>query len=184
VPPLREIRADFDRDTIVVYQGYRPALAEPALAQQRFVSPFSFQRMTWIKPSFLWLMARSRWGEESGQGVTLAVRLRRAGWEEALGQAVLTDQETEGASVHVQWDPERSLRGEKLEHRSIQVGLSRHIIRKYAEEWTVSITDLRPLVSRLRQLRQAGRYDQARRLLPPERSYPVNAALMRRLGMT
>ncbi|MBL8891477.1 MAG: DUF4291 family protein [Planctomycetaceae bacterium] len=30
-------------------------MAEPALKQQRFVAPFSFDRMTWIKPSFLWL---------------------------------------------------------------------------------------------------------------------------------
>jgi hypothetical protein len=183
MPPLHEIRADYNRDSIVVYQSYRPTIAEPALAQQKFVAPFSFDRMTGIKPSFLWLMARSDWGQASGQEVTLAVRVRRSAWEEALGHAVLTDREADGALVHVQWDPERSLRGEKLPHRSIQVGLSRGLIRKYAEEWIVSITDLSPLVSKLRQLRKAGRYDDARRLLPHECAYPVNAALMRRLGM-
>ncbi len=52
----REIRAGFDRETLVVYQAYAPAIAGPALAAQRFVPPFSFNRMTWIKPSFLWLM--------------------------------------------------------------------------------------------------------------------------------
>ena len=65
----------------------------------------------------------------SRQEVTLAVRVTRAGWEEALSQAALTDDETDQARVHVQWDPERPLRGEKLPHRSIQVGLSRHVIR-------------------------------------------------------
>ena len=51
-----EIRADYDRDTIAIYQAYSPAIAEAALEAGRFVPPFSFHRMTWIKPSFLWLM--------------------------------------------------------------------------------------------------------------------------------
>jgi hypothetical protein len=183
VPGEREIRADFDRETVVVYQAYAPAIARPALIAQRFVAPFSFNRMTWIKPSFLWLMERSGWGQKSGQEVTLAVRITRAGWEAALSQAVLTDDDTDHARVHVQWDPERSPRGEKLPHRSIQVGLSRHVIREFAEDWTRSIVDLSELVARLRTLRTEGHWDQVRRLLPPERIYPVSDAVQRRLGM-
>ncbi|APA98970.1 RNA helicase [Nocardia seriolae] len=74
-----EIRADYDRDTIVVYQAYAPAIAEAAVAAQRFVPPFSTNRMTWIKPSFRWLMQRSGWGRKSGQERILAVRITRAG---------------------------------------------------------------------------------------------------------
>jgi Domain of unknown function (DUF4291) len=181
--PYREIRADFDRDTIVVYQAYAPEIAGPALAAQKFVAPFSFNRMTWIKPSFLWMMERSGWGQKSGQDVTLGVRMTRAGWEEALGQAVLTERGASGAAVLVQWDPERSLRGGKLEHRSIQVGLSRHLIRTYAEEWTVSIADHSPLVARLRELRRAREWERAARLLPPEKPYPLGDELALRLGM-
>lgn len=182
--PRREIRADFDRETIVVYQAYSAAIAGPALKAQRFVAPFSFTRMTWIKPSFLWMMERSGWGQKPNQEVTLAVRILRARWEEALAQAVLTDDGSSGAPVLVQWDPERSIRGGKLPHRSIQVGLSRHIIRQYAEVWITSITDLSPLVSTLRELRIAGHHDRAARLLPPERPYPLPADLMHRLGMS
>jgi Domain of unknown function (DUF4291) len=182
--PLREIRADYDRDTIVVYQAYGPAIAEPALAAQKFVAPFSFQRMTWIKPSFLWLMERSGWGQKAGQEVVLAVRIRRAGWEEALGQAVLTERGASGAAVQVQWDPERSIRGAKLEYRSIQVGLSRHLIRTYAEKWVVAIADQSKLVAKLRKLRKAGEFDAARKLLPPERPYPLSPQLMHRLGIS
>lgn len=183
MPPLFEIRADYDQESLVVYQAYNRQIAEPALARQRFVAPFSFNRMTWIKPSFLWLMERSGWGQKSGQEVTLAVRIRRAGWEEALSQATLTEQDVSAALVQVQWDPERSLRGEKLGYRSIQVGLSRHLIRTYAEEWIASITDLSPRVAKMRELRRAGSYEQAKRLLPPERPYPVRPELARRLGM-
>lgn len=90
MPREHEIRADFDRDSIVIYQAYSPAIADAALKEQRFVAPFSFHRMTWIKPSFLWLMHRSHSGQERGQERTLAVRIRRSGWEKALSLAVLT----------------------------------------------------------------------------------------------
>lgn len=53
MPKTHEIRASYDRDGIVVYQAYSSAIADPALKAQRFVEPFSFGRMTWIKPSFL-----------------------------------------------------------------------------------------------------------------------------------
>jgi hypothetical protein len=90
VPGEHEIRADYDRETIVIYQAYPSAIADAALAAHRFVPPFSFQRMTWIKPSFLWLMHRSNWGLKSGQERILAVKLTRSGWERALSLAVLT----------------------------------------------------------------------------------------------
>jgi hypothetical protein len=35
--------------------------------------------------------------------------------------------------IHVQWDPERSIRGADSGCNSIQVGLSRHIIQKYVD---------------------------------------------------
>src|SRR5690349_5341988 len=81
---LRQIRADFDARSLVMYQAYAPAIAEPALREGRFVAPFSFGRMTWVKPSFRWLMHRSDWGRKAGQERVLAVRMTRAGFEEAL----------------------------------------------------------------------------------------------------
>src|SRR5262249_60106776 len=90
MPAQYEIRADFDASTVVVYQAYRPEIAVPALAHQRFVPPFSLGRMSWIKPSFLWMMERSNWAHKPGQERVLAIRITRAGWEEALAQAVLS----------------------------------------------------------------------------------------------
>lgn len=46
-----EIRADYNHDSIVVYQAYNDSIADAALRNQRFVAPFCFHRMTWIKPS-------------------------------------------------------------------------------------------------------------------------------------
>lgn len=196
MPDTCEIRADYDKDTLVVYQAYPPAIADAALRQGTFVAPFSFGRMTWIKPSFLWLMARSQWGQKSGQERTLAVRITRAGWEEALSKAVLTHPEPgvhpdpddwrrqfDAAPVHVQWDPERSLRGETLAHKSIQVGLSRHVIHTFVQDWITGIEDLTPLVRKLHPLIHAGQASRAKALLPKERIYPTDAGIRKRLGM-
>ncbi|MFF7248795.1 DUF4291 domain-containing protein [Embleya sp. NPDC008237] len=178
----RQVRADFDATSLVVYQAYAPAIAEPALREGRFVAPFSFGRMTWVKPSFRWLMHRSDWGRKAGQERVLAVRISRSGFEHALGRAVSTEGSVAGAAVHVQWDPERSLRGAALNHYSIQVGIGRELIRTFNDEWIVGITDLTPLVRRVAGLLKDGRAAQAQRLLPAEKPYPLPAPLARRVG--
>lgn len=196
MPSQREIRADYDSTTIVVYQAYNQEIALPAVRQQKFVSPFSLNRMTWIKPSFLWMMERSNWGRKPGQEYVLAIRIVRHGWEEALAQAVLTSHESrvyrdanewrqqfKEARVIVQWDPERTLHGRSLPYDSIQVGLSRHIIEKYVNEWTVEIRDETPLARKLANLIVTGHADKAQTLLPREHPYPVPTEIARCLGM-
>ena len=194
MPATYEIRAAFDRDAITIYQAYGPAIADAAIKAQKFVEPFSMGRMTWIKPSFLWLMHRSNWGGKSGQERTLAVTISRAGWELALSKAVLTvfdrsvfrsqaewDDSFRQAEVHVQWDPERSLRGAALPHYSIQVGVSRHLIRAFVDEWIVRIEDLTPRVSKMHALLRAGKVEEVKRHLPSERIYPLSVPVARRL---
>ncbi len=152
--------------------------------------------MTWIKPSFLWLMERSNWGHKAGQEHILAVRITRQGWEEALCHAVLTSpdkgayrdhadwqQQFANALVQVQWDPERSLRGASLDYGSIQVGLSRHLIEKFVNEWTVEIKDYTAVARKMYDLIKRGEAEKAKRFLPKEKTYPVNADIARRLGM-
>lgn len=189
-----EIRANYNHETIVVYQAYPPQIADPAVQEQRFVAPFSFQRMTWIKPSFFWMMHRSNWGQKSGQERTLAVRIKRTGWIKALSLGVLTHPEASlyprpgeweslmtNAQVNIQWDPERSLRGARLNYFSIQVGISRHLIREFVDEWIVSIDDLSPTVARIHQLLKSGNERQAQRLLPSERVFPVDPTIGSRI---
>lgn len=196
MPAEREIRADYDRDTIAIYQAYSPAIADAALEAGQFVKPFSFHRMTWIKPSFLWLMHRSNWAQKSAQERVLCVRITRSGWEKALSLTVPTSfvpglfaspeewaEQFATAQVHLQWDPERSLRGAGLQHYSIQVGLSRHVIREYVDEWVVGIEDITPRVRKIYGLLQSGQADKAKRQLLPERVYPIPAELSRRLLM-
>ena len=191
-----QIRALFDAQTLTVFQAYSPQIALPALGAQKFVAPFSFGRMTWIKPSFLWLMERSTWGRKAGQEQILAVKISRDGWEKALSLGVTTSFEAkihrdsqnwrdqfEAATVHVQWDPERSIRGADLGFNSIQVGISRHLIREFNDDWLVEIEDLTPLARKIRALMDAGKIENARRLLPVERIYKVENEVARRLDM-
>lgn len=118
-------------------------------------------------------------------------------WDEALRLGVLTSPETaiyestedwskefESAKVHVQWDTERSLRGAGLDHYSIQVGLSRHLIREYAESWVMQIDDVSQLVRKMYTQMRSGQAEKLKKLLPTERVYPVNSAVARRLGIT
>jgi len=194
--PYREIRANYDRETIVVYQAYRDQIAEPAFETGNFVAPFSWNRMTWLKPSFLWMMARSNWGKKKGQENILAIRIKRSGWEKALSLGVLTmfdpdvhnnqnkwREEFEAAKVHVQWDPERTIHGKKLEHRTIQVGVGRQIIEEYTNEWIVEIEDATPLVHKIRKLYLDGKTRRAKVHLPKERVYPVTEQVETRLGI-
>ncbi len=191
----REIRATFDRETITVYQAYNEAIAFAAIGEQKFVPPFSFNRMTWIKPSFLWMMERSGWGQKSNQEYVLAIKIIRSFWEEALSNAVLTHPENTlyqsdssweklfaEAKIYVQWDPERDLHGKKLPHRSIQVGVSRFWAEKYNEA-IVSIEDLTPLVKKIYNLRKEGKTENAKRLLPTEKIYPLPSEIARKIGI-
>lgn len=196
MPQIHEIRADYNDTTLIVYQAYPAAIAKAAVDAGKFVPPFSLNRMTWIKPSFLWMMERSNWGLKSGQERILAIRITRAGWEEALSLAVLTHPEKSvypdvedwrrqlaKAWVNVQWDPETDLRGAVLDHRSIQVGISRHVAEKYVNEWTTNIQDITPLVRKMHSLIQSGQAAKAKHFLPRERIYSVNAVIAKRLGM-
>ena len=58
----RHILAQYDDETIVVYQAYRPSIGSFAAEHGYFGGEFSYSRMSWIKPNFLWMMFRSGWG--------------------------------------------------------------------------------------------------------------------------
>jgi len=79
--PVQQIRVVFDDKIITIYQAYKQEIALPALANQQFTSPFKIDRMTWIKPSFLWMMYRAGWATKEGQEYILAIKIKREGFE-------------------------------------------------------------------------------------------------------
>ena len=84
----KQIRAVFDDKTIRVYQAFPPVIANEAVLGGTFGEHFSLSRMTWIKPSFLWMMYRCGWAEKSGQERVLAIDIKRAGFNFAVKNAV------------------------------------------------------------------------------------------------
>jgi|SRR5579859_5374425 len=161
----KHILTQCDADMVIVYQAYRPAIGQFAAEHQYFGGEFSFNRMSWIKTNFLWMMYRSGWGTKDGQEVTLAVRLAREGFDEILRRAVHSSYVPEvygteenwksclrESNVRLQWDPDHDPFGTKQERRAIQLGLSGEVLRQYAKDWILSIEDISEFVAQQRTL--------------------------------
>src|SRR5688572_1557701 len=143
----RHILAQFDSSSIYVYQAYRPSIASYAVRHQKFGGDFSYSRMSWIKPNFLWMMYRSGWAAKEGQEHILALRLPLSFFDELLGCAVAsTFNASSGDSydawtnavtasdVRLQWDPDHGPRGDKLDRRAIQLGLRGKMLHRFGQE--------------------------------------------------
>ncbi|MFH8446434.1 DUF4291 domain-containing protein [Streptomyces sp. NPDC018026] len=193
--PLRRIRALHTASTITVYQAYRPEIGRPAAREGRFPAAWKPDRMTWIKPSFMWMMYRSGWGAKEGQETVLAVEITRDGFDWALRNACLShyvrelhpdrvawQRDLKRSPARVQWDPERDLHLRPLPYRSLQLGLSGEASSRYANEWIVSIRDVTPLAHQIRTLVDSGELDTATRLLPKELHYPAGDELLAHLS--
>ncbi len=183
------IRATYSEHTIRVYQAYGPQIAIHALAEGRFVPPFRMGRMTWIKPSFNWMMYRSGYATKPGQEFVLGIDISREGFEWALQHAAVSSyvpgvhasyddwkREVETKPVRVQWDPERDWRLQPVAGvRAIQIGLSGEAVERYVGQWVVRIEDVTPVARMIAAAVESG--------IPPsllpnasERPYPLDAA--------
>ncbi|PVH80374.1 hypothetical protein DL98DRAFT_560366 [Cadophora sp. DSE1049] len=139
--PYRQIRALYDENTITVYQAYSQEIAEAAVREQRLdASPaFSYERMTWIKPSWCWMMYRSGYAsKDPRQTHILALTLTHACFLSLLSQAAVCNHgplsaDERNKPVRVQWDPERSPAIGALPYRSLQVGIGRKVAREWVE---------------------------------------------------
>ena len=182
----RHIIAQYDKKSIIVYQAYRPTIGHFAAKHGYFGGEFSLNRMSWIKPNFLWMMYRSGWGTKEGQEVVLAIRLKRTAFDEILSLAIHSSfveavYGTQGdwkkavndSSVRLQWDPDHDPAGNKIERRAIQLGLRGDVLEKYSREWILDIQDVSEFVAEQRQYAKAP-YSQL--LVPSEAVYPVSDA--------
>lgn len=180
----KQIRAVYTEKTIRVYQAYNKIIADEAVKNGTFGSSFKLDRMTWIKPSFLWMMYRCGWGTKADQEHILAIDMKREAFDFIVQNAVISSyNENMGISynewkdkikksdIRCQWDPERDLFGNPLEYRSIQLGLRGTAVRKYVDEWIEKITDITGYVSMLREQKNMG--NDINSLLPEEQIYNI-----------
>ncbi|KAE9371741.1 hypothetical protein N431DRAFT_441709 [Stipitochalara longipes BDJ] len=148
--PYRQIRALYDNETITVYQAYSPSIALAAVEHQKLnASPdFKLGRMTWIKPSWCWMMYRSGYSyKDTRQSHILALKMTHSAFFQLLREAVVCHGQTLTAEdrkkdVRVQWDPERTPALGVLSYRSIQIGISGATAKWWVEEGIVGIEDV------------------------------------------
>ena len=195
--PERQIRAYFTNTTIRVYQAFSDTIANSALSVGTFESPpFKMDRMTWIKPSFLWMMHRSGWGQkDNNQSRILAIDISISGFEWALEHSCLSHKPTNidevqwrqlklAKPVRIQWDPERDIHLNPLNYRAIQIGLSNEAVGKYTGSWIQCITDVTAFSRRLNKLVQEGKVEEVKKLLPKERAYSLPDSIRATIGVT
>lgn len=146
-------------------------------------------RMTWIKPSFNWMMYRCGYGTKPGQEVVLGIDITREGFEWALKNAALSrfipsvyasheswQSLLSTRPVRIQWDPERDWRLQPIAGvRAIQIGLEGEAVERYVNQWIVRIEDVTPVARMVAAAVESG--------VPPsplpsaaERPYPLEAA--------
>lgn len=180
----KQIRAIYDENTIRVYQAYSEKIAKEAVENGTFGSQFKMERMTWIKPSFLWMMYRCGWASKSGQERVLAINIKREDFDYIVKNAVMShyDETFENtrkewkmqisqSDIRCQWDPERDVWGNPLDYRSIQLGLRGQAVKEYVNNWIVSIEDITDYVKELDRLRVEGKDIMSK--LPQEKVYKI-----------
>lgn len=192
----RYILAQYDDESVIVYQAYKPEIGRFAARHGYFGGDFSFTRMSWIKPNFLWMMFRCGWGTKELQETTLAIRLKRQAFDEILRQAVHsshvpevygTEEEWKKAvatsNVRLQWDPDHDPSGAKQERRAIQLGMRDDVLKSYAKEWLLGIEDISEYVAEQRVYSDSRAYDKLQ--TPRERVYPIgDAGIAAKLGVS
>jgi hypothetical protein len=180
----RRILAQFDDESVIAYQAYRPAIGHFVANSGYFGGEFSLNRMSWIKPNFLWMMYRCGWASKEGQEVVLAVRLKRLAFDEILRMAIHSSFVPEiyenelawrlalaSSHVRLQWDPDHDPSGAPVERRAIQFGLRGEVLAKYSKEWLLGIEDVSKFV---REQSEYARSPYDRLITPREEVYPVN----------
>jgi len=189
----KALLAQYDAETVVVYQAYKPKIGHYAARHGHFGDGFNLDRMSWIKPGFMWMMHRSEWGTAPGQEVVLALWLKRDAFDTILSRAVRSSfhpaihasqeewhRDLTRSEVRVQWDPDWDARDIKQKRRVIQLGLSGETLRCYAREWLIEVQDISDFV------REQARYRRQPDMLltPAEKRYPVSdRETARRLGI-
>lgn len=192
----QQILAHFDEQTIVVYQASCPLTGQFAARNGFFGDGFSYNRMSWIKPNFLWMMYRSNWGRSQGQEIVLAIRLKRTFFDSLLERAVPSSFDpalfesndtwkaaVEKSDIRLQWDPDHRPNGANEERRAIQLGLRGATLDAYGKREIVEIIDMSEFVASQRENAVKEPFGQL--VTPVERPYrPLQDDIAVRIGIT
>ncbi len=186
------ILAQHTDDYVVAYQAYRPSIGKFAAENQYFGGDFSFERMSWIKTNFLWMMYRSGWGTKPGQETTLAIFLKRDYFESILAAAYPStnlhrlprdewNQQIASTNVRLQWDPDHDPYGAKQDRKAIQLGLRKDYLAPFSGDGILHIKDISDFVSAQREFVQRNELDKL--VTPYETPFSVTEEVANSLTM-
>jgi len=192
----QHIMAQTHADQVVVYQAYNRDIADYALENgvlggQRY----SFNRMSWIKPNFLWMMFRSGWAQKEGQERILAFWIDQEFFDHILQEAVLSSFNSSiykdtaewkidlnSKEVRLQWDPDHDPYGQPINRRAIQLGLKGQVLQAFATQSIRHIEDVTPFV--LEQYEHIKNRELDKLIVPVERVYkPRSTSICKKIGI-
>ncbi|RYD56064.1 MAG: DUF4291 family protein [Sphingobacteriales bacterium] len=168
------IIAQFDKESIIVYQAFKDSIAKYAVENQKFGGEdYDFNRVTRLKPSFLWMMYYSGWAKKEDQENVLAIRISRKGFDEILKTAVMAgSKQTAGGDIELKWEPYYDLHGNKSERKAAKLVLKGGMLQRYNNEYLIEIQNITPFVKEQQQLLLAHKEHALK--MPRERAYAPN----------
>ncbi len=193
----RQIIGYREDDNIIVYQAFNPQIAGYAVVHQQFGGPaYSFNRMSWIKPGFLWMMYRSGWAAKEQQEKILRITLPLVHFKKILEGATFTSYHgevydsidswramLEKTEVRLQWDPDHDPFGNKEERKAIQLGMKGELLKKFCTEWIVKIEDVTDFVTAVHEKVLSKNMEEL--VVPYEEVIEINdAAIEKRIAIT
>jgi hypothetical protein len=184
-------------DLIIVYQAYNNRIADYAVKNQQFGGEYSFSRMSWIKPNFLWMMYRCGWASKDvNQERVLALWIEKSFFEKILSEAVISSfnsefyvsqeewkKDLEKKDVRLQWDPDHDPYGQKLERRAIQLGLKGNILEDFGKKQLKRVEDITDFVKEQKKFVEAQQLENL--IVPVETVWlPEDRKLGKRIGIS
>ena len=171
---VQVFQGEWDDEGVRFYQAYNDVIADWAVEHQQFGGPnFNPTRMTWIKPSFAWVLYRSGYARKHNQTRILKVKLSHASVAELLS-ACQCRTGGGGSKGRVQWDPERDLMSgdgkaprQMLRRRAIQIGLKGSLSELYVRS-VIAIEDMTDIAHRVQAAHMAADTKLAMSQLLPE----------------
>jgi len=196
IPPVGEdvqvFTGEWDDEGVWVYQAYNDKIADFAVQNQTFLDCPGFcpLRMTWIKPSFGWILYRSGYGSKHSQNRVLKLKLSHSSLAALLEhcKCIDTNKATKNGGQKksadlsngvIQWDPERDMMSadareprKLLRRRAIQIGLKGKLSEQYVRS-ILSVADVTPLAQKVGAAHALKNQDmsEVKPLLPCERPY-------------
>ena len=192
----RHILAQQNENEILVYQAFNERIANYAVANQTFGgNHYKMERMSWIKPNFLWMMYRSGWAEKKDQERILAIWMDKRFFDKILKSAVFTSFKQEfyesqddwkakmkQSDVRLQWDPDHDIYGNKQTRKAIQLGLKGSFLKTFVKDQIIRIEDITEFVRKQKERIQERNLELLE--IPIETAYiPNDVEIRRQIGL-